>query len=184
MEKRFVDITASSGTGELHKGHGIAFADLERNGHEDIVAEIGGAVPSDKHTMRVFRNPGNDNDWINVRLTGVKSNRAAMGAEIKVTVENHGGTRAIHLSNRRRHEFVRIGTRWSSTSDWVMEHASSRSMCGGRRRIRGSNFPTWRKTSSSPSGNLTRVIRNCSGSHIVWVEVQRMLPLRQGDAWS
>src|SRR6204780_2252861 len=88
----FVDITASSGTGELHKGHGVVFADLERNGHEDIVAETGGAVPADKHTMRVFRNPGNDHDWINVRLMGVKSNRAAVGAEIKVTVENDGGT--------------------------------------------------------------------------------------------
>jgi hypothetical protein len=91
--KNFVDITASSGTGELHKGHGIAFADLERNGQEDIIAEIGGAVPSDKHTMRVFRNPGNSNDWINVRLIGVKSNRAALGAEIKVTVENDGANR-------------------------------------------------------------------------------------------
>ena len=88
--KSFVDITASSGTGELHKGHAIAFADLERNGHEDILAEIGGSVPSDKHTMRVFRNPGNDNDWINVRLTGVKSNRAALGAEIKLTVQDDG----------------------------------------------------------------------------------------------
>lgn len=90
--KSFVDITASSGTGELHKGHGIAFADLERTGHEDIIAEIGGAVPSDKHTMRVFQNPGNGNDWINVRLTGVKSNRSAIGAQIKVTVQNDGGT--------------------------------------------------------------------------------------------
>jgi tetratricopeptide (TPR) repeat protein len=89
--KAFVDITASSGTGELHKGHGIAFADLERNGHEDIVAEIGGAIPSDKHTLRLFKNPGNDNDWINVHLTGVKSNRAAVGAEIKLTVQNDGG---------------------------------------------------------------------------------------------
>jgi hypothetical protein len=88
--KSFVDITASSGTGELHKGHAIAFADLERNGHEDIVAEIGGAVPSDKHTLRVFQNPGNDNDWINVRLAGVKSNRSAVGAQIKVTVEDDG----------------------------------------------------------------------------------------------
>ena len=42
--------------------------------------------------MRVFRNPGNDNDWINVRLIGVKSNRSAVGAEIKVTVENDGGS--------------------------------------------------------------------------------------------
>jgi tetratricopeptide (TPR) repeat protein len=90
--KEFVDITATSGTGELHKGHGISFADLERNGHEDIIAEIGGAVPSDKHVMRVFRNPGNDNDWINVKLIGAKSNRGAVGTEITVTVENDGGS--------------------------------------------------------------------------------------------
>jgi tetratricopeptide (TPR) repeat protein len=89
--KSFVDITASSGTGELHKGHGVAFADLERTGHEDILAQTGGAVPSDKHAMRVFQNPGNDNDWINVRLVGVKSNRSAVGAQIKITVENDGG---------------------------------------------------------------------------------------------
>ncbi len=95
--KSFADITASSGTGELHKGHGIVFADLSRSGHEDILAGLGGAVPSDKHTMRVFANPGNDNDWINVRLTGVKSNRAAIGARIKVTVENDGqAERAIY----------------------------------------------------------------------------------------
>jgi hypothetical protein len=86
--KSFVDITESSGTGELHKGHGIVFADLSRRGSEDIVAEIGGAVPADKHTLRVFENPGNDNDWLNVRLVGVKSYRSAVGAEIKVTVED------------------------------------------------------------------------------------------------
>ncbi len=86
--KTFVDITQSSGTGELHKGHGIAFADLGRQGREDIVAETGGAVPADKHAMRVFENPGNDNDWLNVRLVGVKSNRSAVGAEIKVTVQD------------------------------------------------------------------------------------------------
>ena len=95
--KRFVDITASSGTGEIHKGHGIAFADLERDGHEDIVALVGGAVPSDKHAMRVYRNPGNANDWINVRLIGVKTNRAAFGARVKVTVQDDGGvSRSIY----------------------------------------------------------------------------------------
>jgi hypothetical protein len=94
---RFVDITTASGTGELHKGHGIAFADLERNGQEDILAGLGGAVPSDKHTMRVFQNPGNDNDWIELRLKGVKSNRSAVGARIKLTVGNDGsGERYIY----------------------------------------------------------------------------------------
>jgi hypothetical protein len=89
--KRFTDVTAATGLGEIHKGHGIAFADLTRDGHEDIVANMGGAVPSEKHTLRLFRNPGNDNDWINLRLAGVKSNRAAIGAEIKVTVTDDGG---------------------------------------------------------------------------------------------
>ena len=87
----FVDMTASSGTGEIHKGHGIAFADLDHSGREAIVAEIGGAVPSDKHTMRVFRAPANDNQWLNVKLIGVKSNRAAVGAQIKVTVSDESG---------------------------------------------------------------------------------------------
>ena len=90
--KKFVDITASSGTGDMHKGHGISFADLFRTGHEDIVANFGGAIPSDRHSLRLFENPGNDNDWITMRLVGVKSNRAAVGARIKVTVENDGNT--------------------------------------------------------------------------------------------
>jgi tetratricopeptide (TPR) repeat protein len=95
--KSFTDITASSGTGELHKGHGIGFADLFRRGHEDIVANAGGAVPADRHSLRLFESPGNDNDWINVRLAGVKSNRAAVGARIKVSVENDGHvTRSIY----------------------------------------------------------------------------------------
>ena len=91
--KRFVDVTASLGTGEVHKGHGTAFADLRRNGQEDIVTGNGGAVPAEKHSLRLFQNPGNSNDWINVRLVGVKSNRTAIGAKIQVTVQNQGGPR-------------------------------------------------------------------------------------------
>ena len=97
--KSFVDVTASSGTGELHKGHGIAFADLDNDGDEEIIAEIGGATPGDSHPLRLFENPGHGNDWINLRLVGVKTNRAAIGARITLTVENEGrGLRTIHRS--------------------------------------------------------------------------------------
>ena len=88
--KRFTDVTASSGTGILPKGHGVAFADLDNDGDEDLFVVMGGAEPGDPHTARLFENPGNGNDWISVHLTGVKSNRSAIGAEIKVTVENEG----------------------------------------------------------------------------------------------
>ena len=84
----FTDITASSGTGDLHKGHAVAFADLGNNGREDLLVSIGGATPGDAHQFRVFENPGNGNDWITVKLVGVKSNRAGIGARIRVIVAN------------------------------------------------------------------------------------------------
>jgi hypothetical protein len=95
--KYFTDITASSGTGDLHKGHAVAFADLGNNGFEDLLVSIGGPTPGDAHQFRVFENPGNANDWIAVKLVGVKSNRAGIGARIQVTVENEGHrTRSIY----------------------------------------------------------------------------------------
>ncbi|MGH7238684.1 MAG: FG-GAP-like repeat-containing protein, partial [Candidatus Saccharimonadales bacterium] len=85
--KFFVDISTSAGVGDLHKGHGIAFADLRNKGYQDILASLGGATPGDAHAFRVFKNPGNENNWINIKGVGVKSNRAAIGAEIKITIE-------------------------------------------------------------------------------------------------
>jgi tetratricopeptide (TPR) repeat protein len=95
--KSFADVTTASGTGEWHKGHGTAFADLDNDGDEEIVAVIGGAMPGDSHALRLFENPGNDNNWVNLKLVGVKTNRAAIGARIKVTIENQGkATRSVY----------------------------------------------------------------------------------------
>ena len=53
--------------------------------------------PGDSHPLRLFENPGHGNDWISLRLVGVKTNRAAIGARIKLTVENEGRrNRTIH----------------------------------------------------------------------------------------
>jgi tetratricopeptide (TPR) repeat protein len=95
--KQFVDVTTSSGTGEWHRGHGVAFADLDNRGDEDIIFVVGGATPGDSHALRAFENPGHGNDWISLKLVGTRTNRAAIGARIKVTVENKGqGTRSIY----------------------------------------------------------------------------------------
>jgi hypothetical protein len=83
--RRFAEITGSSGTGHLQKGHGVAIGDWRRCGNQDILIEMGGAVPGDQYHNVLFRNPGNTNNWLNVKLVGVKTNRSAIGARISVT---------------------------------------------------------------------------------------------------
>ena len=95
--RRFVDITASSGTGELHKGHGVSFADIDGDGDLDIAFKVGGATPGDAHAFRLFANPGHGRDWLGLDLVGTRTNRAAIGARIAVTVHGaNGAARTIH----------------------------------------------------------------------------------------
>jgi hypothetical protein len=57
---------------------------------------VGGATPGDAHAFRLFDNPGQGAGWIGVNLVGVKTNRAAIGARIAVTVESGGVRRTVH----------------------------------------------------------------------------------------
>jgi hypothetical protein len=94
--RSFVDVTRQSGTGCLHKGHGVAFADLDRDGDQDLVVEVGGMVPTDRHASLLFENPGNGHHWLGVRLVGVKSNRLGVGARITLTAGGREGRLEIH----------------------------------------------------------------------------------------
>jgi FG-GAP-like repeat/ASPIC and UnbV len=82
--RRFAEITSSSGTGHLQKGHGVACGDWDRNGDLDIFIEMGGPVNGDKYHNILFQNPGQGNHWLTVKLVGQRTNRPAIGARIKV----------------------------------------------------------------------------------------------------
>jgi tetratricopeptide (TPR) repeat protein len=96
--KSFVDVTTSTGTGHLQKGHGVTFSDLDNDGDQDVSINIGGAAPGDKYNKALFANPGQGNNWLSVKLRGVKTNRAAIGAKIKLVLQDNAG----RLSSRYR----------------------------------------------------------------------------------
>ena len=96
----FQDVTASGGFGHLQKGHGIAFADLDNDGDQDVCAVMGGAYTGDGFFNAVFSNPGHQNQWLKLRLIGTKANRCAIGARIKITVDTGTGSRTIHRAVR------------------------------------------------------------------------------------
>lgn len=94
--KKFADVTRSSRTGNLQKGHGVSFADFRNNGLQDIFIEMGGAYIGDAYTSALYLNPGqNNNNWIGLKLVGTKSNRSAIGSRIKVTFTENGIQRSV-----------------------------------------------------------------------------------------
>ncbi len=93
--RRFVDVTLEGGFGHLQKGHGVAFADLDDDGDQDVFAEMGGAYLGDRFHDVLFENPGFGNRWLEVRLVGVRSNRSAIGARIRAEFEDGGERRTI-----------------------------------------------------------------------------------------
>jgi hypothetical protein len=95
--RRFEDVTESSGTGHLQKGHGIAFGDWDCDGDSDLFVSLGGGYPGDQAYSALFQNPGHGRHWLKVRLIGTRTNRSALGASLIARVQDStGGWRSIH----------------------------------------------------------------------------------------
>ena len=84
----FEEVTSAGGFGHIQKGHGVSFADLDNDGDQDIYAVLGGAYEGDNYPNVCFENPTSQNNWIILKLEGVKSNRSAIGTKLKLDLEN------------------------------------------------------------------------------------------------
>jgi len=95
--EKFLDVTTSSRTGHLQKGHGVGFGDFDSDGDEDIFAVLGGAFEGDLYRNALFMNPaGNKNPWLNIVVEGRQVNRSAIGARVIVhVVDPKGETRYL-----------------------------------------------------------------------------------------
>jgi hypothetical protein len=97
---RFAEISGTTGTGHLQKGHAVACGDWDRDGDVDVFIEMGGTVNGDRYHNILFQNPGQGNHSLTVKLVGRKTNRAAIGARIKaVTAANEPLTVHRHVSS-------------------------------------------------------------------------------------
>ncbi len=81
---KFANITTQAGDtlSELHSGRGMALGDLFNNGHEEALVNNMNETPS------LYYNTAPVGNFISLQLIGVKSNRAALGAQ--VTFEQDG----------------------------------------------------------------------------------------------
>jgi hypothetical protein len=92
----FQDVTAAAGVGNLQKGHGVSFADLDNDGDQDIFHQIGGIFPGDPYYNALYLNTMGATHYLYLHLVGVQTNRGAVGARVSVTVTTPTGPRTLH----------------------------------------------------------------------------------------
>ncbi|MBT5776812.1 MAG: CRTAC1 family protein [Candidatus Marinimicrobia bacterium] len=85
----FDDVTFHGRFGHLQKGHGVSYADFDRDGDLDVHAVLGGAYEGSVYQNVLFENPGGwKNRWVGLSLQGMDTNRLALGARIKIVLES------------------------------------------------------------------------------------------------
>jgi hypothetical protein len=109
----------------------VAFGDLDNDGRVDAVVNVLNAP------ARVFRNisPG-ANHWVLLRLVGTRSNRMAIGAQVKITIEggpsqyNHVTTSVgfasssdsrVHFGLGSANRIAELEIRWPSGARQVLK---------------------------------------------------------------
>ncbi|MGB3977071.1 MAG: CRTAC1 family protein [bacterium] len=98
----FQEVGFLSGT-RAFNGWGCAWADFDGDGFIDLLVGSGSGV-------KLFRNRGNSNHWIQVQVTGTEETGSAIGARITVTQNSREQIREIQAGS---------GT---TSQDWAVQH--------------------------------------------------------------
>ncbi|MXY26775.1 tetratricopeptide repeat protein [Candidatus Poribacteria bacterium] len=82
----FTDATVALGLGNIGKGHGVTFGDADADGDVDIYVPVGGAFIGDQWHNLFYQNAGTGNNYLTLKLVGVKSNRDGIGAKVTLNL--------------------------------------------------------------------------------------------------
>ncbi|MCR4411211.1 MAG: CRTAC1 family protein, partial [Thermoguttaceae bacterium] len=133
---KFLDVSDRSGDGLRLKrsARGAAFDDLDNDGRVDVVVLNSRREP----TVLSNQSPG-DSHWLQVELQGVRCNRDAVGAKVKVVAgdltlfdekhsgrgyQSHFGSR-LHFGLGPRRRVDRIEVRWPGGGEDVVENVEA-----------------------------------------------------------
>ena len=81
--------------------HVSGWGDYNRDGAFDLVTNNGGITPGDEFRTQLWRNTGNDNNWLILRLdaTSEGTNTHAVGARVTVTAGDLTQTRELWVGD-------------------------------------------------------------------------------------
>ncbi|HEU5184644.1 MAG TPA: CRTAC1 family protein [Gemmatimonadaceae bacterium] len=127
----WTDVAQAVGVNDLYDGRAVALADLSNRGALDVV------VANQNQPALLYRNyPDTSNHWIAFTLTGTRSNRSAIGAEVVVESGDltqrrvvDGGMGFASQNDRRPHfglgardRVDRVVIHWPSGIDQVLRN--------------------------------------------------------------
>ena len=127
----WADVAKSVGATDLYDGRAVAFADLSNRGVLDVI------IANQNQPAILYRNyPDSSNHWIELALTGTRSNRSAIGAEVVVETSGitqrriiDGGMGFASQNDRRLHfglghtDWVdRIVIHWPSGAQQILSN--------------------------------------------------------------
>jgi len=84
----FQDVTFDRKFGQIQKGHGVSFGDVDNDGDEDIYHVVGGAMQGDVFHNMLYENEGNDQHWVILELIGQTTNRTGVGTKVTLFMGN------------------------------------------------------------------------------------------------